>query len=289
MFRRYRLEDQGSSQYLKQDVPVNQYTIIKLEIEEKEEKITNGLKDAYVQGFGYDADALQKSWFPIVQGAHVFISHSHADKELATNLAIWLKYHFGIDAFIDSHIWGYSLDLQKNIDNKHCKNDDNLTYNYEKRNFSTSHVHLMLANSLTRMLDECECLIFLKTSNALLDVDNSSDLTKASITASPWIMHELSTSGMLRENPKILRLIPSLASEARDSGDMMLEDKASEDFRAFYKLDLESLREITRNNLSDWSADPQEKGFKALTRLYNIKGDHFSNYKEYKQSVINTL
>lgn len=280
MFRRYRLEEQGLSKALEQDVPENQYSRIKLEIEKKEEKITNGLEEAYVNGFGYNADSLQESWFPLVQGAHTFISHSHADRELATNLAIWLKHHFNIDAFIDSHIWGYALDLQKNIDEKHCKNDDGLTYSYEKRNFSTSHVHLMLANSLTRMLDECECLIFLETSNSLLDVDDNADLTETSITASPWIMHELSTSGMLRENPKIPRSTFDLESMITDSHEMILEKKASENFNAFYKLDLENLRKITSDDLSKWSSTNSKQGFEALTNLYNIKGDEFIHIDE---------
>ncbi|OEE40813.1 hypothetical protein ACODG7_04680 [Vibrio anguillarum] len=274
MYRRYRLEEQGLSKVLKEDVPTNRYAKIKQELEEKKEKITTGLEEAYVHGFGYDADALQESWFPVVKGAHTFISHSHADKELAANLAIWLKHHFDIDAFIDSHIWGYALDLQKNIDEKHCKNEDGATYSYEKRNFSTSHVHLMLANSLTRMLNECECLIFLETSNSLLDVDEDSDLTDTSITASPWIMHELSTSGVLRENPKIKRRALDLEAYATESYDMILEKASSRDFSAFYKLDLETLRQITRDDLSNWSTSTSEKGFKALTSLYNIKGDH---------------
>ncbi len=277
MFRRYRLEEQGASHSLKNDVPHDQYIKIKQEIEQKEVQITRGLEKAYVNGFGYDADALQESWFPIVKGAHTFISHSHADKELATNLAVWLKHHFNIDAFIDSHIWGYALDLQKNIDEKHCKNDDGATYSYEKRNFSTSHVHLMLANSLTRMLDECECLIFLETPNSLIDIDESSDLTEVSITASPWIMHELSTSAILRENPKLLRKILSAESFATDSYEVILEKAASSNFNAFYKLDLGNLPQISNDDLVSWSSSTDEKGLKALTSLYNIKGDRFVN------------
>ncbi|HIF9130284.1 TPA: hypothetical protein ACX6PG_002627 [Photobacterium damselae] len=282
MFRRYRLEVQDLSQYLKDNVPPDRYIIIKDEIEEQEEKITCGLKDAYVDGFGYDANALQDSWFPIVKGAHVFISHSHADKEFATNLAIWLKHYFNLNAFIDSHIWGYALKLQKKIDDKHCKNADNQSYSYEKRNFSTSHVHLMLANSLTLMLDECECLIFLETSNSLLSVDNSSDLTDASITASPWIMHELSTSGMLRINGKIFRkdLKAGIESLSKDSSDIILQDKSPE-FSAFYNLDLKKLPVITHEDLSTWSKDGKN-GFNALTELYNIKGDTFIDGDEYK-------
>lgn len=273
MFRRYRLEEQGLSETLKRDVPTDRYFSIKQEIEAQEKLITNGLEEAYVHGFGYDADSLQENWFPIVKGAHTFISHSHKDKDLATNLAIWLKYRFNIDAFIDSHIWGYALDLQKNIDEKHCKNEDGATYSYEKRNFSTSHVHLMLASSLTRMLDECECLIFLETSNSILDVDEHSDLTETSITASPWIMHELSTSGMLRENPKIERVEPSFETLEESFADMILEKASSKEFNAFYKLDLESISPIMSADLTEWSSCCQEEGFKALTQLYNIKGD----------------
>ncbi|QUM86156.1 toll/interleukin-1 receptor domain-containing protein [Moritella sp. 28] len=273
MFRRYRLNESELINTLKNDVPTFDYLIHKLAIEKKQKSIAQGLQQAYVDGFGYDADLLQQSWFPMVKGAHVFISHSHADKDFATNLAIWLKHHFGIEAFIDSYIWGYALDLQKKIDEEHCLQVGKTTYDYDKRNFTTSHVHLMLANSLTRMLDECECLMFIQSSNSLLDTTESDNFTSKTHTASPWIMHELNTSTLLRSNPKIRRVSTNLESRSLDAMEMILEKAGSRDFSAFYKLDLEQLLVINRSNIESWSLNDSSKGYHALTELYNIKGD----------------
>lgn len=270
MFRRYRFQDSNLTQELKNEVPELDYTLQKQKIENKQKKIAEGLEEAYVDGFGYDADALQKNWFPRVKDAHVFISHSHADKDLATNLAIWLKHHFNIDAFIDSYIWGYALDLQKLIDTKHCKNDGQTTYDYDKRNFTTSHIHLMLANSLTRMLDECECLMFIESENSLVDISEGQDITSRTHTASPWVMHELSTSALLRLNPKLERSTLNV-----ESYEMILEKAAPRNFNAFYELDLKQLPILSKNDLVGWRSNRDSKGYDALTELYNIKGDLF--------------
>ena len=54
-------------------------------------------------------------------------------------------------------------------------------YDYNKRNYSTSHVHMMLSTALTMMMDEAECVIFLNTPNAL----STKDIVHK--TESPWI------------------------------------------------------------------------------------------------------
>lgn len=139
-----------------------------------------------------DGSKMQENWFPQVE-ADVFISHSHKDVKLAIALAGWLKVTFGLTAFIDSCVWGYSDDLLKQIDDDYCFNDKKGTYSYKKRNYSTSHIHMMLSVALTQMIDKAECLFFLNTPNSLTpDPDRNQ-------TESPWIYFEISTSRLIRK------------------------------------------------------------------------------------------
>jgi len=55
---------------------------------------------------------LAEDWFPQIE-CDVFLSHSHNDRERVLGLAGWLKNRFGLIAFIDSSIWGYSEQLLK--------------------------------------------------------------------------------------------------------------------------------------------------------------------------------
>jgi hypothetical protein len=138
---------------------------------------------------------IQNSWFPKIE-ANVFISHSHQDQEMAQNLAAWFYKSFGIISFIDSDIWGYANDLLKQIDDKFCRTDNQnvCLYSYEKRNFSTAHVHAMLSNALIQMIDQTECLFFLNTPNSI-SVEN----TVNNKTTSPWLYLELIVSQFIRQ------------------------------------------------------------------------------------------
>lgn len=105
---------------------------------------------------------IMENWFPTVD-ADVFLSHSHKDEKLALTVAGLLKEKLNLNVFIDSIVWGYSERLLKNIDDKYCRNDGEKTYSYDKRNYTTSHVNLMLSNALNKMIDNCECIIFLNS------------------------------------------------------------------------------------------------------------------------------
>lgn len=145
-----------------------------------------------------DANLLKNKWFPT--GSYdVFISHSHQDVGTAKRLAAWLKKEFRLNAFIDSTVWGYADDLLKKIDDRYCVLSINKagekTYNYGLRNYSTSQVHLMLTTALQDMIDQCECLIFLNTSNSI----SMSTVIKDK-TNSPWIYEELVTTRVIRVN-----------------------------------------------------------------------------------------
>lgn len=184
-----------------------------------------------------DGSALQDDWFPEVK-ADIFLSHSHGDQKLTMAFAAMLKDQFGLNAFIDSCVWGYADDLLKKIDDVYCKNKKGDMYDYGQRNFSTSHVHMMLASALTKMMDKSECLIFVNTPNSITTRDAVEHKTK-----SPWIYSEIATSLVLRKKKPERHelLIKSAIFEA-----------AQKKLDIVYNVDLDHLTSLSTSDLSDW-------------------------------------
>ena len=141
-----------------------------------------------------EGNKIIEEWF--TNGKYdIFLSHSHKDKELVIAIAGMLNEKFGLKVFIDSQVWGYIYDLQKEIDDEYCKNEGKEnSYSYDKRNVSTSHVHLMLSNALRKMIDSCNFFFFLDSQNSLKYVNiNSEDAT-----FSPWINLEIEITNTIR-------------------------------------------------------------------------------------------
>ena len=130
----------------------------------------------------------------------------------------WLNYEFGLTAFIDSCAWGYCDDLLKQIDDKYCKHSDGKTYDYQLRNYTTSHVHTMLSAALLDMIDRTECLIFFNTPQSICLKEELKNVNNSEKTLSPWIYSELSATKVLRQQKpnRLKRLYESF--EHRDSG-----------------------------------------------------------------------
>lgn len=201
-----------------------------------------------------DGTKMQSNWFPKLD-ADVFISHSHKDIVLAKTLAGWLKDRFGLNTFIDSSVWGYSNELLKQIDNDYCKTGDSL-YCYDSRNFSTSHVHMMLASALTMMIDQAETLFFLNTPQSL-----SSDDIKQK-TMSPWIYFELTTSRFIRK-PIPDRRIQKVITEA-----YTIIKKA--ELNIEYTVDFSDFITLGADELIAWSNGIGTKGIETLDKLYEL-------------------
>lgn len=183
-----------------------------------------------------DGSKMQENWFPQVK-ADVFISHSHKDEKLAIAFAGWLKYTFGLTAFIDSCVWGYSNNLLKQIDDAYCFNGKH--YSYKKRNYSTSHVHMMLSVALTQMIDNTECLFFLNTPNSLTpDPDRNQ-------TESPWIYFEISTSRLIRKKELEECRVMALTEDQRTFSKGV-------ELKVQYDLSTNHLVDINYSDLSKW-------------------------------------
>lgn len=216
--------------------------------------------DSFISPDGsIDGSKMQSNWFPQVD-ADIFISHSHRDEKMAISLAGWLKETFGITAFIDSCIWGYSNDLLRQIDNRHCLNPSGETYSYEKRNNSTSHVHMMLSTALNIMIDKTECLFFLNTPNSIATREVISQ------TESPWIYSEISMSELVRKK-KLSDYRPSVTRMFAKGGVI------NESLKVKYDVYLGHLTDIDGNSLNRWEGEwnkiPKQSEY-ALDLLYKL-------------------
>lgn len=169
----------------------------------QKEEVTKCL-DKFIDNDGViDGTILMDNWFRISH-KDIFISHSHDDLNDVKAFAGWLQETFGLSVFIDSISWNYCDDLLRKLDDKYCYDEKTHTYNYRLRNYTTSHVHMMLASSLTKMMNETECVIFFNTPNSI-NVKSEIENISQNKTRSPWIYHELLMSSMLKVNePKRL-------------------------------------------------------------------------------------
>jgi hypothetical protein len=220
---------------------------------EQKAPIRSALKNFMYGSNFLDGSKIQSSWFPQVD-ADIFISHSHADEDIAVSLAGWLWDEFGLVSFIDSLVWGYSNELLKEIDNAYCLNEGGKNYDYDTRNYSTSHVHMMLCTALTMMIDRTECLFFLNTPSSVCPTENIEK------TLSPWIYFEIATTKIVE--PKL----PSRdLLEART-----FSEKFEKSLQITHELDLTHLSDLGAIVLRKWNSQMYSSSTGALDQLYRL-------------------
>lgn len=125
-----------------------------------------------------DSD-IRKYFFNGTSNFQVFLSHSSKDKDAVYKFVSYLKQQEGINAFVDSMVW----DNYKDLLNEFAK----VCEGQEKLNIA-AHLHMILASSLTYMINACDCFIFLASENSI---------SNGNYTFSPWIYHELLTASII--------------------------------------------------------------------------------------------
>lgn len=203
-----------------------------------------------------DLSKIQNDWFPSINNYQVFISHSHNDEDLAKALASYLYCKYSISSFIDSLIWGNVFELQKIIDDEYCSEKDengNITsYSYEKRNFTTSHLHLMLNTALMQSMQVAQLFFFINTEDSI----NFKNI-KGEWTYSPWIYSELSMSKSMYELEKNSKTKPLFECVGCYS-----------EIPLFQKVQMTHLTSITKKDIDACCAE--KKGSQALEALKNF-------------------
>ncbi len=227
---------------------------------ENKKTVKNKLDDYLLENSSLNGTKIIEDWFPSLK-SHIFLSHSHKDEELAFLVAGLLKQQFDMITFIDSAIWGYSNDLLKMIDDKYCRNIDNENYSYEKRNYSTSHVHLMLSTALNKMIDNCECIFFLNTPNSLTTNNEISKMSN-----SPWIFSEISTTSIIRKKTPIRLMRETKVFSNKEM--TALNESMQEKLNIEYNIELSHLTNISGQEFLDWVDDSAYSPENALDKLY---------------------
>jgi len=212
-----------------------------------------------------DGRELENNWFPQID-CSVFISHAHADENLAISLMGYLKKHFGIDAFVDSTVWGYADELLMSIDKLHCFNSEKKTFIYENRNTSTAHVHAILCAALTKMLDRTESLFILST----VDSITAQSAVKESTTHSPWIYYELTVSELLQK-PLERHFGRKELLEKAEAHTQMFSAREMMSLKVEYPVNIERLPKICEELLDRWVIANNENPLKnPLDVLYSM-------------------
>lgn len=269
------------------NIELNRYLEVgKKEFDNFSTKVKENLKDFIYDNGKIDGSSLKEHWFNIVD-ADIFISHSHRDIVKVKAFAGWLKHNFDLTCFIDSCVWEYCDELLKQIDDEKCKNKNASTYSYELRNYTTSHVHMMLSIALSEMIDKSECIIFFNTPASVSLSDDLETLKKDkhSTTLSPWIYHELAMTSMIR--PSQLKRQTTILEHA-DERSLFASEQNS--IQITHNIDkyIDKMIELTDEDLKKWKHSyevlihkidgdnvPFISGYEninALDVLYSLKG-----------------
>lgn len=238
--------------------------------EELNNRLDKTLSIARGENGEIDASKLIRDWFPTDSNVDIFISHSHGDINDVIKLGAWLTKTFQLNVFIDSLIWGNSNELLKNIDKNYAYNEDQQTYDYQTRNITTSHVHMMLSTALNDMIDTAECIIFVNTPSSItLSTDEQQG------TASPWIYSELKSASLLRT--VIPQRFYTKHYIKRSALDETLIQNAIPEFKYDVNQQLTNFTKLEYDDLKEWSdlwIIKQRAGMEnGLDVLYQVKGE----------------
>ncbi|NHB94695.1 hypothetical protein [Photorhabdus cinerea] len=244
-------------------------------IEEKLEELITVKTKNNEQLVVIEHEDIINNWFPNT-GCHIFLSHSHKDKNLAIYIANKLYSQYRIKTFIDSQFWGFIDKAIEKINNTHCRSKNDQKYlDYEKSMKVASNFYLILSNALTNAIDESDSCWFLNTTNSL----NASDKDEFG-TYSPWIYTELNFTSKVRRYPHQKRPIITTKSasnrfgmdglESIDSNLVVRYDVTTKHMFNVKQLELENILNNNIKNNTDYLLDNSGSvEFDNLDRIYS--------------------
>ena len=184
MFARFKISIETVEKLLKE-----KYLLVESPVAATESQVSKQVTKLFSPSTGIlNGDALQDDFFPTGQDKpyNVFICHSSRDRDVVEKFAGMLNQYFKVRCFVDSMVW-------KRIDNLKKIVDTNLPisitgeYEYDDILQSSAHVHSLLSIALFKMIDQCECCIFVGSKESLnLNFNNIQNETLSS-----WIYQEI--------------------------------------------------------------------------------------------------
>ncbi len=236
---------------------------------EKEEKKSFSFLRDYVMGEHgvINGSKLQSVWFPTDNESFlydIFISHSHNDLDKAKILASWLENYCGLKCFLDAYVWESADRLLKEIDDEYCFEKNTGCYNYNKRNFSTSHIHAMLSMAIMDIMDRTECSIFIQSDQSI-----SLENIRNTQTLSPWLYEELSFMKKLRMQipSRYKRLYDGVRMFSSDGNTQCMMESKESSLNIAYDVDLSSIQDLSSEQLLSLYQNGNAK-FRNLDKLY---------------------
>jgi hypothetical protein len=228
---------------------VEPYKIGKSKFVENQKIINTKLEEFLLPNGNFDASAMQDNWFPQIP-ADIFLSHAHADEETALIIAGILHRDLGLNVFIDSCVWGDSNELLNKIDKELCWDEKRKVYDYKNRNYTTTHVHIMLASALHEMIYNTEAVFFLNTNKSAKV--NTKDLVKR--TESGWIYSEIKMCKLVEKRT------PYEHSSRQDSDDKFYSfNGVNESHNRFeWKLDTSDFHQLNWSDINNWKSNKND-------------------------------
>ena len=263
MYRAFKLDIEIKSEYQKYEYFNGFLTEGELIKEKQKIRMSEVLSLVTDESGVICAEELLTYWFPVKKN-DVFISYSHNDQDAALKLAGFLKQEFNLNVFLDYLVWGSADELLREIDDAYCIKSNN-TYDYHKRNFSTSHVHSMLSTSILKAMDQSEIVIFLNSANSTYTL--KSGFKDEKHTLSPWIYQELIYAATINKLPD--RYIMHGLDESTRA------NFVAKDLNIAYPVLDEKFTNISRTDLLEWENRYKSKkeSLHPLDVLYEITSE----------------
>ena len=185
-------------------------------------------------------------------------------------LTEWLEKIFGLSVFVDEIVWGSADKLLNMLDKKYCWQPESGTYNYSKRNLTTSHIHAMLSSAIYSVMDKAEVVLFLNTSNSVPNIENvMKEDTK--YTLSPWIYQELLATQLLRITNWTEYRMREILEHSQFSHE-------SSEMKIAYKIPINNLAKLDSSILSQWKNNYEDRYNQPYGNLFSKIPDHPLNY-----------
>lgn len=114
---------------------------------------------------------------------------------------------------------------------------------------------MLLSMALTKMIDKCECLIFLNTPNS---ISRENTMEK---TYSPWIYHEIGISKVIKRTKP---------DRLQNKDGLVCFSKSAENLIPYFQINTSHLFKLNEKILNSWKIKSKMRGAEELNYLYEI-------------------